>query len=109
MTQQSEATMHTDAQETAHAGHPTPLTYFKVAMILVAITAAEVAIFYANWLSYGIIPILVILSVVKFMLVAMFYMHLRYEHRLFSTFFIVGLLLASLVLFALLSLFNFFI
>lgn len=109
MSQQSESTVDVDAQQTAHTGHPTPLTYFKVAMVLVAITAAEVAIFYANWLSYGIIPILVILSVVKFMLVAMFYMHLRYDHRLFSAFFVTGLILASLVLFALLSLFKFFV
>ncbi len=41
----------------AHAGNPTPATYFKVAMILSAITAAELAIFEVTWLSYGIIPV----------------------------------------------------
>ena len=39
-----------------HTGHPTPATYFKVAMILSALTAVEVAIFYITPLSYGIIP-----------------------------------------------------
>ena len=46
-----------------HTGHPTPATYVKVAITLAAITAAEVAIFYANWLGHGIIPVLAVLSV----------------------------------------------
>ena len=91
-----------------HSGHPTPMTYFTVAMILSVITAVEVAIFYATWLGNGIIPVLAVLSVAKFALVAMFYMHLRYDHRLFSTMFVGGLVLAVLVTFALLGLFRFF-
>lgn len=92
----------------AHSGHPTPATYFKVAMILSAITAAEVGIFYATWLGYGIIPVLAIMSTAKFILVGMFYMHLKYDHRLFSGLFVTGLLLATAVIFALLTLFRFF-
>ena len=92
----------------AHSGHPTPTTYFKVAMILSAITAAEVGIFYATWLGYGIIPVLAIMSTAKFILVGMFYMHLKYDHRLFSGLFVTGLLLATAVIFALLTLFRFF-
>lgn len=90
------------------ADHPTPSMYFKVAMTLTIITAIEVGIFYLEWLGYGIIPILVILSGAKFAMVAMFYMHLKYEHRLFSTMFVCGLVLASAVVFALMFLFNFF-
>lgn len=92
----------------AHSGHPTPATYVKVAMILSAITAAEVGIFYATWLGYGIIPVLAIMSIAKFIIVGMFYMHLKYDHRLFSGLFVTGLLLASAVIFALLGLFRFF-
>jgi cytochrome c oxidase subunit 4 len=92
----------------AHSGHPTPATYFKVAMILSAITAAEVGIFYVTWLSYGIIPILAIMSIAKFVIVGMFYMHLKYDNRLFSGLFVTGLLLATAVIFALLGLFRFF-
>ena len=92
-----------------HGGHhPTPMTYFVVAMILSAMTAVEVAVFYATWLGVGIIAVLAVLSGAKFALVAMFYMHLRYEHRLFSVLFIAGLSLAVLVVFALLGLFRFF-
>ena len=92
-----------------HTGHPTPLTYFKVAMILSALTAIEVVIFYWTWLGHGIIPILAILSIVKFAMVAMFYMHLKYDARLFSALFVGGLALAASVLFALMGLFRFFL
>ena len=112
MSQETTATTPTSQESTpgeAHTGHPTPLTYFKVAVTLGLITAVEVAIFYATWLGYGIIPVLVILSGIKFALVAMFYMHLRFDNRLFSGLFVGGLLLAIAVVFALLGLFRFFV
>jgi cytochrome c oxidase subunit 4 len=97
-----------ESSQDAHTGHPTPMTYFKVAMALSVITAIEVAIFYVEDLGHGIIPILVILSAGKFALVAMFYMHLKYDAKLFSGFFIGGLILATTVGIALLGLFKFF-
>lgn len=108
-TQETHSTDEITSNGTVHTGHPTPSTYFKVAMILSSITAIEVVIFYAEWLGHGIIPVLVILSGVKFAMVVMFYMHLRYEHRLFSMLFVGGLLLAITVVFALLGLFQFFV
>ena len=100
---------HAEASDGAvHTGHPTPLTYFKVAMTLSVITALEVAIFYVEDLGKGIIPILTVMSTTKFAMVAMFYMHLKYDSRLFSTFFVAGLILAVLVVFAVLALFRFF-
>jgi cytochrome c oxidase subunit 4 len=99
----------TEAQGGAvHTGHPTPVTYFKVAMTLSIITAVEVGVFYIEDLGKGIIPVLVILSTVKFALVAMFYMHLRYDSRIFSGLFIGGLALAISVTLAVLGLFQFF-
>ena len=77
-------------------------------MTLAVITAAEVGIFYIEGLGHGIIPVLVILSGMKFSLVALFYMHLRYDARLFTGLFLGGLVLAMLVGLALLGLFKFF-
>jgi len=91
-----------------HGGHPTPMTYFAVAMILSFMTAIEVVVFYFTWLGAWIIAVLALLSGAKFALVAMFYMHLKYEHRLFSVLFVTGLVLSVLVTFALLGLFRFF-
>ena len=86
--------------------HPSAATYVIVAATLSIITAIEVGIFYLTWLGYGIIPILVILSGAKFALVAMFYMHLKYDDRMFSGLFLGGLFLAVAVVFALMILFQ---
>ena len=107
MADQTSTQIH--AEPSVHTGHPTPLTYFKVAMALAIITAAEVGIFYIEDLGHGIIPILAILSGIKFALVAMFYMHLRYDSRLFSGLFVGGFALAILVSFAVLGLFKWFV
>ena len=93
--------------ETSYEGaHPSPLTYAKIAVLLGAITAIEVGIFYVESLSGVIIPIFLILSAVKFAMVALFYMHLKFDHRLLSGFFAGGLLLAVSVFIALLTLFG---
>ena len=86
--------------------HPEPITYFKVAMALVALTALEVVVFYFEWLGYAIIPVMAILSIGKFAIVVMYYMHLKFDSRLFSGFFFGGLLLATLVITALVILFQ---
>ena len=109
MAEQTQTAAEDPAAGTVHIGHPTPLTYFKVAMMLAAITAAEVGIFYVEGLGHGIIPILVVLSGTKFAMVAMFYMHLRYDARLFSGLFLGGLALAGAVGLAVLGLFRFFV
>ena len=95
--------------DSVHTGHPSALTYFKVAMILAAITTVEVVVFYATWLGHGIIPVLAILSIAKFAMVAMFFMHLKYDAPLFSALFLGGLALAGAVMFSLLGLFKFFL
>ncbi len=89
--------------------HPTPLTYFKVAMTLSAITGFEVLVFYADFVGHGIIGILFVLSTAKFILVAMYYMHLKFDSRIFSTMFVAGLVLAGLVIFTLMGLLEFFL
>ena len=52
--------------------------------------------------------ILAILSIGKFALVVMVYMHLKYETKLFTILFLSGLLLATAVVFALMILFRSF-
>ena len=109
MANESEVTANQPEVEAVHVSHPTPLTYFKVAMTLVVLTAIEVLVFFFEGLGHGIIPILAILSLAKFVLVAMFYMHLKFDHKLFSTMFAAGSLLAFLVVFAILGLFKWFV
>ena len=87
-------------------GHPYPLTYMKVESILAAVTVVEVAILYIAALSALLFPIFMILSAGKFALVVMFYMHLKFDHRLLSWFFVGCLFLAAFVMLALLGLFS---
>ena len=92
--------------EAVHTGHPTAGMYFKIAIILCVITAIEVGIFYIEDLGHWMIPILTILSLGKFALVAMDYMHLKFDNKLFTILFIVGLVLAAAVVSMLLFLFS---
>jgi cytochrome c oxidase subunit 4 len=78
-------------------------------MILSALTAVEVAIFYITPLSYGIIPILAVLSVGKFALVVLYYMHLKFDSRIFSGMFFFGMMVATGVTFSLMALFGWFL
>ena len=91
---------------TREVAHPTPGTYAKIAAILGVITAVEVGIFYIESIKDVLVPIFIVLSAVKFALVAMFYMHLKFDERLFSWFFVGGLMLAATIILALLALFR---
>ena len=88
------------------AAHPTPFTYVKVAFTLAALTGVEVGVFYVDALEPAFLPIFILLSIAKFALVVMFYMHLKFDSRLFSWIFVGGLLLAITVTVVLMSLFQ---
>ena len=95
--------------DSEHHDHPSPTKYFQVAITLVVITALEVGVFYIEQLKWGIIPVLLILSGFKFGLVAMFYMHLKYDSILFSSLFFGGVFLAGSLCIALMALAKYFI
>ena len=88
--------------------HPTWSTYWKVALILTVITIVEVWAYYIPQLveSRIFVPFLLILSAVKFFIVVMFYMHLKYDHKLFRALFTGPLIVAVVTLIALLFLFG---
>jgi len=88
--------------------HPGWSTYWKVALILTLITVGEVWAYYIPSFvaSRAFIPTLLIMSAAKFVIVVMFYMHLKYDHRLFRVLFTGPLLIAALTLLALLFLFG---
>ncbi len=87
-------------------GHPTVRTYVVVALILGVITLIEFGIFYLEFARIWFILIFIVLSGVKFAIVIMFYMHLKFDNILFSRLFLGGLALAAFALFALLALFS---
>jgi cytochrome c oxidase subunit IV len=96
--------------EQAHSAqhHPSWKTYVVIGVILTVITAVEVSAFYTPaWEQSRIyVPSMLFLSGLKFLLVVMFYMHLKYDHRLFRALFTGPFIIASLTLVALMFLFG---
>ncbi|MBL0938721.1 MAG: cytochrome C oxidase subunit IV family protein [Gemmatimonadaceae bacterium] len=91
-----------------HEEHPTWSTYWKVALILTIITAVEVSAYYIPaWENSWIyVPSMLIMSAVKFVIVVLYYMHLKYDHKLFKALFTGPLIVASLTLIGLMFLFS---
>jgi cytochrome c oxidase subunit 4 len=79
--------------------HPGPRQYVLIAVVLVVLTAIEVATSYlegdvnANLL----IAALGLMAAVKFFLVAAWYMHMKMDSPLFRRVFVVGMIGASIV------------
>jgi cytochrome c oxidase subunit 4 len=88
--------------------HPGAKEYLAIAVVLTVITAVEVAIFYIPQMKPVLVPSLLTLSALKFGLVAMFYMHLKFDHKLFSWLFVVPMGIAAAVIIALMKLFGVF-
>ena len=82
--------------------------YVKVALILAAITALEVSTYYVDF-GPLFMPALMVMMVVKFVMVVSYFMHLKFDKRVFSVLFYAGLFLAIFVYAAALSTFKFFI
>jgi cytochrome c oxidase subunit 4 len=97
---------HGDAHAKEHA-HPDWSTYKWVALVLTLITILEVWIFYTPFTESRLfVPTLLVLSAVKFAIVVMFYMHLKYDAKVFRALFTGPLIIAILTLISLLFLFG---
>jgi cytochrome c oxidase subunit IV len=86
--------------------HPGYMSYVIIALILTVITALEVAIFYIPALAGVIVPLLLALSAGKFVLVVMFYMHLKMDSQIFTGVFVAPMALAIFLIVALIMLFK---
>lgn len=76
--------------------HPSDGRYVKIAVILAVITAAEVATYFVE-LNAVVIGALITMMVTKFIIVASYFMHLKYDNPIFKRVFTFGLLLAVAV------------
>jgi len=92
------------SRATQHA-HATTRDYLRVGVLLFILTVLEVAVLYISALQSLLVPILVALSAWKFILVVQFFMHLKYDSRIYSGFFAAGLALAVLITAALVIMF----
>lgn len=86
------------------AEHASVRTYVRVAVILTLVTALEVGVTYIRQLTPIIVPLLLAMAAAKFALVAMYFMHLRYDPRSLSGVFVGPLLVATGLAIALMTL-----
>ena len=99
---------HLDDHSAAHHGgdhHPTPAQYVQIAIVLAVLTALEVATYVVEFGAL-FVPTLLFLMVVKFALVVSWFMHLRFDSRVFRRFLVIGVVLAVSVFFIVLATFR---
>jgi cytochrome c oxidase subunit 4 len=86
-----EPTGHHAARAPHRAGHPSPKEYIRIGVILAVLTGLEVGASYAGVSTVVLIPTLLGLAIVKFALVVLWFMHLKFDDRRYSRFFVMGL------------------
>ena len=87
--------------------HPPDSLYIVIALILAVLTALEVMTYYID-IGKLFIPTLIVLMCVKFLLVVLFFMHVKFDAPIFGRLFWTGLGLAVAVYLAALATFQVF-
>ena len=102
------AAAHAASHDAGAHAHPTWKQYKWVAIILTLITGVEVWVYYIPSFvaSKLFVPSLLIMSAVKFAIVVLFYMHLKYDARLFRALFTGPLIIAVVTIISLMFLFG---
>ena len=79
--------------------HPTPFKYVMIFLILVVVTAIEIATSYLEGsVSSGVIvALLLFFAIIKFALVASYFMHLKTDQPIFRRFFVLGIVAACVL------------
>jgi cytochrome c oxidase subunit IV len=92
--QEGGAAQSSDAE---HAHHPSVGEYVEIGVILAVLTGIEVALFYAPLTANVTVPALIALTFAKFALVVMWFMHLRFDSKIFRRLLMSGMLLAAAI------------
>lgn len=101
-----------DHHDTDEHDHPTDGAYVKIALILGVLTAIEVATYFLEGGAVEIsrdvlVPIILVIMVIKFAIVALYFMHLKFDDPLLSRVFLAGIVIALAVFIATLSTMQF--
>jgi cytochrome c oxidase subunit IV len=89
-----------------HHDHPGEGKYIKIALILAVITGVEVVFSYWEAVEGVLAPSLIFMSVIKFVIVVGYFMHLKFDSRLFRRLFVAGIALAIFCFTAMLTTFH---
>lgn len=98
---------HAPQGERAHE-HPSDWQYVKVAILLAVVTAAEVGTYFVE-LNDIVIGLLYGMMVAKFAVVGAYFMHLKFDSKIFRWVFVGGLALAVGVYLVVFAVFGFWV
>lgn len=99
------AATHPSADHHGHEEESKFQIYVQIAMLLAVITGVEIIGVYLPFAKWFIITSLVVLSLVKFLFVIFYFMHLRWDKPFCTILFFIGLVLAGGTVWALLVIF----
>jgi cytochrome c oxidase subunit 4 len=100
---------HTEHHLSDEVDHPTPRTFIKIAVILALITALETSTYWwPESLHTLALVVLFTMMVIKFAMILLWFMHLKWDNKLFGVLFYIGLILAVGVYAVALLTFHFF-
>ena len=104
--------MSSKSHEIQHDQHAHPVgatkTYWIVGAILLALTVFEIIAYYVeDTLGPAAMPVILVLSAAKFILVVAFFMHLKYDSSVFTGIFLFPFALGTLVIVAMILLYHF--
>ncbi|MDP8992695.1 MAG: cytochrome C oxidase subunit IV family protein [Actinomycetota bacterium] len=99
MTQPTAEDVDPPAEESPgdHGAHPTDALYVKVALILAVVTLVEVGLYYTKFSQTATNMALIALAAIKFVMVAAYFMHLKFDNKLLRRLFVTGFVLAASV------------
>ena len=114
-----DAHAHATPAESHEHAHPSTGTYAKIGIILFVLTALEVGLYEYTYGEHAgmagaalqpfFVPLLLLLSAAKFALVAMFYMHLRQDSKLFTNLFVWPIVIAAAIIVGLVTLISYWV
>lgn len=93
-------------QEHAHTDEGKFHLFVQIAMLLGVITGVEIVIIYLPLAKWLIVSLLTVLSLVKFLYVIFYFMHLKFDKLFCTILFFIGLVLAGGTATALLAIFS---
>jgi cytochrome c oxidase subunit 4 len=80
--------------------------FVQIAMILAVITGVEIVLIYIPLAKWLVVTSLVVLSLVKFLMVIFWFMHLKFDKAFCTILFFIGLVLAGGTVAALMAIFS---
>lgn len=80
--------------------------YVQIAMLLAVITGIEIVVIFLPFAKWIVVTALVVLSLVKFLYVIFYFMHLRWDKPFCTVMFFIGLVLSGGTMWALLAIFG---